>query len=52
MKDPNVKAIFVNIFGGIVRVDEVAQGIVDACKNLKNNHVPIIVRFLYFIVEY
>ena len=44
MKDPNVKAIFVNIFGGIVRVDEVAQGIVDACKNLNNNHVPIIVR--------
>jgi len=44
MKDPNVKAIFVNIFGGIVRVDEVAQGIVDACKNLGNNHVPIIVR--------
>ncbi|MBI9037465.1 MAG: ADP-forming succinate--CoA ligase subunit beta [Bacteroidales bacterium] len=44
MKDTNVKAIFVNIFGGIVRVDEVAQGIVDACKNLGNNHVPIIVR--------
>ncbi len=44
MKDPNVKAIFVNIFGGIVRVDEVAQGIVEACKKLGDNHVPIIVR--------
>ena len=45
MKDPNVKAILINIFGGIVRCDRVANGIVDACKNMKNEiSVPIIVR--------
>lgn len=44
LKDPNVKAILVNIFGGIVRCDRVAQGIVDAYKNLGNIQVPIIVR--------
>ena len=44
LKDPNVKAILVNIFGGIVRCDRVAQGIVDAYKNMKNIDVPIIVR--------
>lgn len=44
LKDPNVKAILVNIFGGIVRCDRVAQGIVDAYKNLGNIPVPIIVR--------
>ena len=44
LKDPNVKAILVNIFGGIVRCDRVAQGIVDAYNNLKNINVPIIVR--------
>jgi succinyl-CoA synthetase beta subunit len=44
LKDPNVKAILVNIFGGIVRCDRVAQGIVDAYKNIGNIHVPIIVR--------
>ena len=44
LKDPNVKAILVNIFGGIVRCDRVAQGIVDAYNNLKNISVPIIVR--------
>jgi succinyl-CoA synthetase beta subunit len=44
LKDPNVKAILVNIFGGIVRCDRVAQGIVDAYKNMGNIHVPIIVR--------
>ena len=45
IKDPNVKAILVNIFGGIVRCDRVANGIVDACKNMKNEiSVPIIVR--------
>lgn len=44
LKDPNVKAILINIFGGIVRCDRVAQGIVDACKNIGNIPVPIIVR--------
>ncbi|HYG51902.1 MAG TPA: ADP-forming succinate--CoA ligase subunit beta [Flavobacteriales bacterium] len=44
LKDPNVKAILVNIFGGIVRCDRVAQGIVDAYKNIGNIRVPIIVR--------
>jgi len=44
LKDPNVKAILVNIFGGIVRCDRVAQGVVDAYKNIGNIPVPIIVR--------
>jgi succinyl-CoA synthetase beta subunit len=45
LKDPKVKAILVNIFGGIVRCDRVAQGIVDAYKNLGDAiKVPIIVR--------
>ena len=45
LKDPNVKAILVNIFGGIVRCDRVANGIVDAYKNMKNDiNIPIIVR--------
>ena len=44
LRDPNVKAILVNIFGGIVRCDRVAQGIVDAYKNIGNIEVPIIVR--------
>jgi len=44
LKDPNVKAILVNIFGGIVRCDRVAQGIVDAYKSIGNITVPIIVR--------
>ncbi len=44
MRDPNVKAILVNIFGGIVRCDRVAQGVVDAYKNLGQVNVPIIVR--------
>ncbi|MBM3417386.1 MAG: ADP-forming succinate--CoA ligase subunit beta [Bacteroidetes bacterium] len=44
LKDPNVKAILINIFGGIVRCDRVAQGIVDAYKNIGNIPVPIIVR--------
>jgi len=44
LKDPNVKAILVNIFGGIVRCDRVAQGIVDAYKNMGSIKVPIIVR--------
>lgn len=44
LRDPNVKAILVNIFGGIVRCDRVAQGIVDAYKNMGTVNVPIIVR--------
>ncbi len=45
LKDPGVKAILVNIFGGIVRCDRVAQGIVDAYKNMGDAiKVPIIVR--------
>ncbi len=44
LKDPNVKAILVNIFGGIVRCDRVAQGIVDAYNNIGSIDVPIIVR--------
>ncbi|HXC05446.1 MAG TPA: ADP-forming succinate--CoA ligase subunit beta [Bacteroidia bacterium] len=44
LKDEHVKAILVNIFGGIVRCDRVAQGIVDAYKNMGTIHVPIIVR--------
>lgn len=45
LKDPNVKAILINIFGGIVRCDRVAQGIVDAYKNMGDAiKVPIIVR--------
>ena len=45
LKDPEVKAILINIFGGIVRCDRVAQGIVDAYKNLGDAiQVPIIVR--------
>ena len=44
LRDQNVKAILVNIFGGIVRCDRVAQGVVDAYKNMGNINVPIIVR--------
>lgn len=44
LKDPNVKAILINIFGGIVRCDRVAQGIVDAYKNIGEIKLPIIVR--------
>lgn len=44
LKDPNVKAILVNIFGGIVRCDRVANGIVDAYKQIGDIKVPIIVR--------
>ena len=44
LRDPHVKAILINIFGGIVRCDRVAQGIVDAYKNMGNINVPIIVR--------
>lgn len=45
LKDPNVKAILINIFGGIVRCDRVAQGVVDAYKNMGDEiKVPIVVR--------
>ncbi|MCS6981429.1 MAG: ADP-forming succinate--CoA ligase subunit beta [Flavobacteriales bacterium] len=44
LQDPNVRAILVNIFGGIVRCDRVAQGIVDAYRNIGHIPVPIIVR--------
>lgn len=44
LKDDSVKAILVNIFGGIVRCDRVAQGIVDAYKNIGDINIPIIVR--------
>lgn len=44
MKDPKVKAILINIFGGIVRCDRVAQGVIDAYRNMGNIDIPIIVR--------
>jgi len=44
MKDPNVKAILINIFGGIVRCDRVANGVVEAYKKIGNIDIPIIVR--------
>jgi succinyl-CoA synthetase beta subunit len=44
LSDPNVKAILINIFGGIVRCDRVATGIVDAYKSIGEIRVPIIVR--------
>jgi len=44
LKDPNVKAILINIFGGIVRCDMVAEGIIEAYKNMGTINVPIIVR--------
>lgn len=44
LKDPNVKAILINIFGGIVRCDRVAAGVIEAFNKLGNIHIPIIVR--------
>jgi succinyl-CoA synthetase beta subunit len=44
LKDPAVKAILINIFGGIVRCDRVAQGVVDAYNKIGNIPVPVIVR--------
>jgi succinyl-CoA synthetase beta subunit len=44
LKDPKVEAILINIFGGIVRCDRVAQGVIDAYKNIGDIKVPIIVR--------
>ncbi len=44
MSDPNVKAILINIFGGIVRCDRVANGVVEAYKKIGDVKIPIIVR--------
>ena len=44
LKDPNVKAVLINIFGGIVRCDRVANGVVEAYKSIGEIDVPIIVR--------
>jgi len=44
LQDPNVKAILLNIFGGIVRCDRVAQGVVDAYRSIGDVRVPVIVR--------
>ena len=44
LRDDKVKAILINIFGGIVRCDRVAQGVIDAYKNMGSIDVPIIVR--------
>jgi succinyl-CoA synthetase beta subunit len=44
LKDLHVKAILINIFGGIVRCDRVAQGVIDAYKNIGTINIPIIVR--------
>lgn len=44
MKDPNVKAILINVFGGILRCDRVARGVVEAYNNIGNIEIPIIVR--------
>jgi succinyl-CoA synthetase beta subunit len=44
LKDPSVKAILINIFGGIVRCDRVAAGVIDAYKSIGDIKVPIIVR--------
>ncbi|HID38929.1 MAG TPA: hypothetical protein EYP36_05390, partial [Calditrichaeota bacterium] len=43
LADPNVKAILINIFGGIVRCDRVAQGVIEAVQSIEVN-VPIVVR--------
>jgi succinyl-CoA synthetase beta subunit len=44
LKDPAVKAILINIFGGIVRCDRVANGVVEACRSIGDLPVPVIVR--------
>jgi len=43
LSDPHVKAILINIFGGIVRCDRVAEGVIQACRNL-DIHLPVVVR--------
>lgn len=44
LQDPNVKAILINVFGGIVRCDRIANGVVEAYKSIGDIHIPIIVR--------
>ena len=44
LRDANVDAILINVFGGIVRCERIAQGVVDAYKNIGNIHIPIVVR--------
>jgi succinyl-CoA synthetase beta subunit len=44
MRDPSVKAILINIFGGIVRCDRVANGVVEAYKSIREVKIPVIVR--------
>lgn len=44
LKDPKVKAVLINIFGGIVRCDQVAMGVIEACKSIGTIQTPIIVR--------
>jgi succinyl-CoA synthetase beta subunit len=44
LKDPNVKAILINIFGGIVRCDRVARGVVDAYRSVGDINIPVIIR--------
>ncbi len=44
LKDPNVNCILINVFGGIVRCERIAQGVVDAYKNIGNITIPIVVR--------
>jgi succinyl-CoA synthetase beta subunit len=44
LKDPNVKAILINIFGGIVRCDRVAEGVVEAYRTIGEINIPVIVR--------
>ena len=44
LKDPSVKAILINIFGGIVRCDRVAEGVVEAYRTIGKIEIPVIVR--------
>jgi succinyl-CoA synthetase beta subunit len=44
LQDPNVKAILINVFGGIVRCDRIANGVVEAYKSIGDINIPIIVR--------
>jgi len=44
LKDPSVKAILINIFGGIVRCDRVAEGVVEAYRSIGKIEIPVIVR--------
>jgi succinyl-CoA synthetase beta subunit len=44
LKDPNVKGVLINVFGGIVRCDLVAEGVIEAVKNIGNITLPIVIR--------